>query len=423
MDIYTKAGAAFALNVIEEEFGRRWLEAQKKRDSPRTNPVRRTWRKTVAFVGDGSPDGTPINDPNVADLVKFGIELSYARALPHYSEAIPLRLKGDELEKVKYEAYVGHIIARRAVGGEFIPCSSEPGVRTADLLLRTESEPIHIECKRKERYVTGPGAADPQYRSLASDVVKAIREAGGSFEICCFIPGGLEEGWHEQIVTDVKSLLKAGRTGLSVNTDNSIGLLIRPFELPANLSEPVYYYLPTSKGGSHCEVIVDDPKAVRKVYGFRTCHTFLLDAYKLKTIVNTFNHARGQIPGGSSGIIYVDLDISNLRPYQILPYLDCMSASVGRLFTPTDNRRVSAVAFTTHPVFTPMTLEDGSKAIGFDVIMAVIENPFALKKIEVPRFEPFQNLSRTELYGGSVGLRGDTSATVPQPAVAPDRRD
>ena len=108
-----------------------------------------------------------------------------------------------------------------------------------------------------------------------------------------------------------------------------------------------------------------------------------MDSHKLKFIVNSFNNARQQVPEDGPGIIFIDLDISQLDEPDIVPYLDCMSASIQTLFSPTLNTRVGAVVLTTQPVFFQRPTPTGLQA-DFRVFYGVVHNMYLERLVEVP---------------------------------------
>jgi len=76
---------------------------------------------------------------------------------------------------------------------------------------------------------------------------------------------------------------------------------------------------------------------------------FAIDSYKLSAVGNSFEEARRQIPPDALGLIYINLDVTNLDRAQSELYLEIVADSLATRLAPTMNTRIAAIVITTEP--------------------------------------------------------------------------
>jgi hypothetical protein len=73
---------------------------------------------------------------------------------------------------------------------------------------------------------------------------------------------------------------------------------------------------------------------------------YVLESHRLAQVLNSFNIARRQIPEAAAGLVYLNVDTSQIPAGDEPLYLRTLAEGVRRRFTPDLNRRIAAVVLT-----------------------------------------------------------------------------
>lgn len=345
-----RARLHMAIELVEQEFGKKWL-SRKALQLNSKHPVPRAWREAIS-VGQAPQAGQPVSVrvEQVAPILELGRILERVSPLANYAIAIRPRLKDPDFAHVYYEMQVAACAVEGGYGVEFVPTSSAPGVKTADLRVSTPSSTYHVECKRKEAYRIAT-VEEGTWPSLQKRITSLLDELKVNYEVIIVAMGAFSEGDDMEILKGIREAVARGFEGGPLTRRGaSHALYLRKLTLPPPGPDAMIPLWPRKSrdGEVHADVYrsTDD---LLHITSMRGAWLYTVDSHKLGSIVQSFNAARSQLPAGESGVIYIDLDVSEVEDDDVRLYLEAASAALRCVFSPETNTRVAGVVLTAQP--------------------------------------------------------------------------
>lgn len=336
------------LAIVEDVFGASWLKKKSKKiGTPvRLHPIVQLWVRANHLLTEMEKLRSPeLDDDMIAFLDLAGI-FAIARTLEGYKEVFTKRrLKdADDWDKEYYVAYVGVWAKQSGYAVQFLLPSTEKGIKTPDLRLQSPSGTLYAECKRKQRYIR-PDDASAAWEVLQENLLGLRKTVSGDYDVIVICIGILNAQSLEKITRAAEYALRKDAEGIFPAGIPDCSVLIR--RIPAHELELAGICIPTwqNPGAAIRDMTVGhDGKAH---FGpMVRCTLYVIDAHRLAQILNSFQEGRSQIPGGSSGLIYIDVDTTGIAPGDHDIYFGVMSDWIKKEFTENSNSRISAVVLT-----------------------------------------------------------------------------
>ena len=383
-----------ATTIIEEEFGLQWLDRRantpKRPDQAGWHPIPSEWKEAKDILSMAEQTGIIQPTKAFISLMSFANDLRRARSLPNYKKAIQPRLKNwREFLKVQYEVYTASLCVRSGHDPVFIPPSTASGERTPDLKLQADGDEVYVECVRRDSYQIEQMAGDELWETLRLKMSALLDEISASHEVIVIAISAIDENVIPHILQDVKRRVSAGEEGISVHQEAGYGLSIRP--LPESPPEEGYALIYHQRQYPDQEMqlfipagmapvfvfgkIVQDANGRKSFKNVNRIALYKIDSHRLRSVINTFNNKRKQIPPNGLGIICLDVDARHVKNEMIPLYLDIVSTLLKTYFLPQTNTTIGAVILTAMPVFIE-TFEDGSPFIILHRPMMIVRNPY-----------------------------------------------
>lgn len=365
------------LGVIEEEFGVGWLERHSK--DHRTNalgvihPIPKAWLETKSAINELNKTGFARARPRMVELASFASDLNIARRLPNYHSEIRSRItKVPDFFKAQYEIYVAALCSRAGYQVEFI--KRQPRRRTADIQFKAHDAAILVECKRKS-----PPASFSTYnrdwvwKNLSNELVLLRHTGAAEHEIFVVAFGPLRESASAEIANKARHIIASKREGIMVDRD--FGLYVR--RLPTEHWEQrggVFIPAGQNPAVAEADIYTDDKGIAHPIKPIRVA-LYTFNSHKFSHILYSVSDARSQLSRNSLGLIYIDLDVSEMRYPDIDAYLRIVSEGLKSRFTPTTNTRIGAIVITSNPIYLE-TNTDGKHRVTLHRRIETIRNPF-----------------------------------------------
>jgi hypothetical protein len=335
------------LGILEDEFGSKWLQRKAKAaGSPHWVP--HGWEEARIAVAKSQTTKKLVLTMSMVRAFDLATTLRAARELPGYSTAITAaKLKGAEFEKCAYVAHIAALALQSGFEVAFIPTSTEPGEKTADLRISRDGQDIEVECKRKEP-ATDPIWPDPIWKELdaALDTLHGCIEE--SYEVVTIVIGSLLRHQIAPVASLSKEVLTKGDQGLYTGGVADCAVLIR--RSPPAPPGVQGLWIPKSQNPATARATVRVDAQGKPVYGPQLRTTlYSIRSHRLSQLLSSFNTARKQLREASCGVIYIDVDGSAIPRGDHPLYFDLMAQWLGRQFTATQNTRVAAVVLTSGP--------------------------------------------------------------------------
>jgi hypothetical protein len=362
--------------VVEDEFGLEWLQKRVNKAQQRgrdvLHPGARGWLQLRGLLASLQSTTTPVLSQELIAFIDFANDLSAVRGLPHYDVAIRTKLKTVDtatLSKVQYEAHVAALGVLSRYNVEFVPQSEASGERTPDLILTGGACDFYAECKRKDAYAPPTSTSDDVWQSLQDQILKSARELNAFYQIVVVALGQLEQKNSAEVLEGVRQFLSEKREGNFVSKDLGIALSIQKLGHNKIVPHPDW----ANPGVTEAITKVDE---AGKFYfdDFIRVALYRIDSHRLSSILASFNQARGQVPIDAVGLIYIDLDVTQVSIADIFIYLDAIGSALQALFTPTSNTRIGAIVLTTGPLLVP-TDQNGRQIQNIGHYLRVVRNP------------------------------------------------
>jgi hypothetical protein len=246
-------------------------------------------------------------------------------------------------------------------------------VKTADLRIEQGQHAFFAECKRKEKY----GLPDVDVRDwpgLQRDIFDLLTRLSANYEITIIALGRFEAGDGDEILHALHAAVAKGFEGGPLTRKGASQAIylrkISPSELGAMSALRV---TPGEGRRGEAYVDIDDAGVVR---GARAVWLYAINSHRLASLIDSFNLARTQLPAGDSGVIYIDLDVSEVEDRDLEPYFNSAGSALGQLFSPTSNTRVAAVVLTSVAIFRPVKDPSGREVMEPHIYYNIIRNPF-----------------------------------------------
>ena len=369
------------IEIIENEFGTKWL-TKKIRQADKSgrwsrHPIPKYWKTAKDTLNDFENSGVLQVNRDLIALSAFGYHLDKVRPLPNYETTIRPRLK-KEFTKVEFEIYVGALCVRSGYQTEFIPLSTKQKGRSADIKLLTDEKEFFIEATRKDDYNIQGINNEEIWVNLWHQVADLQAKLRAGHEVLVF-PIGMKIGQEhiENILEELKYKILNDIEGIWVNVEHGYGLSIRKLPQPPRSENPAVF-LPAGMNPGFAHItIAENEQGQKYATNYNRVAMYSIHSHKLSSVLNTFNvkRQRKQIPDENSGIIYINLDVSQVSNVDVQVYLDFVSTLLKTKLTKNTNTRIGAVVLVTSPLFIETNV-DGNPFITLSRASKVIHNPF-----------------------------------------------
>jgi len=109
------------------------------------------------------------------------------------------------------------------------------------------------------------------------------------------------------------------------------------------------------------------------IAGEKRVSVYVIDSHRMSSVADSFRDKRGQIPKGSTGVVYVNLDVSHVAEGDVDLYMQMARNAVqAAVTTPPGNPQIGAVILMTTPIPIPVEL-------GGQVVRALGRKSFLVK--------------------------------------------
>lgn len=306
----------------------------------------------------------------IATFFTIASDLRDARNLPNYSYEInPEKLKSKNFLDAVYVAHVASIGCRSGFEVEFIPPSTIP---TPDLMMRDGHYEIEVECKRKNAYHLIELNTDP-WNILQEKLLELQSDLETALEIIVYAISSLGENAIPEITKQAQQLIVNKTSGLYSNSKWGCAILLQ--KVPANPANVDGIWLPATHNPGAAEATVTVDEQGRVSYdNLRRATLYVIDSHKFSQILVSFNAARQQLTPDSIGVIFIHVDMSQVRDGDRPLYFELVSSWLKQKFAPTVNTRIAAAVLTADPEKIEITSDQGF----FRPIarMVVVRNPY-----------------------------------------------
>ena len=365
------------LHVIEQEFGLAWLNKRVKKGMqtrlPTPHPIPSAWIRAKEMLDEAERTKNFGVTPEIAFLFDIATYLQEARKLPNYScEINPEKLKRLEFLDCVYVAHVASIGCRSGFEVEFIPPSRISEQATPDLIMRSGPHKVEVECKRKSAYHLIENSSDP-WKVLQDELLRLQAHLEIDHEIIVCVISSLAENAIPEIIRFTQQLILNKANGLYSNSKSGCGILLQ--KVPPKPTNIDGIWLPATHNPGAAEAIVTVDKQGQPIYGaIRRASLYVIDSHKFSQILASFDAARQQLSPDSLGVIFIHVDMSQVREYDRPLYFDLVSSWLKEKFAPTANTRIGAVVLTSDPEKVEITSDNGFfRSIAR---MVVVRNPY-----------------------------------------------
>lgn len=372
------------LQVVEEEFGLRWLKkrsmASKAPNSPGWHPIPADWKLVIDAFEKAEKTGKLEASRALIRITDLGLQLQLVRVLPQYNVAIRPRLRIEkDYSKVEYEIYVASLCVKAGYATEFVSRSIMHGERTPDLKMLFNEREILAECVRKESYKLRDPLDKSVWEKLWKQMSIEMGQLGASHHVNVVGLGDFQEQWIPVVIHETKQFISAGKEGIWIDKKVGCALSVRRLNLPPT---PIEEGLPVPADRGPDPIFVFGTVAIdregRKVLTNKNrIDLNFIDSYRLSSVLNTFGGKRQRKQIDMPGILYMDLDVSHVHQHDgVEAYLGLIAEVLNRCFTPTINTRIGAVVLSTRPIFQE-TMEQSGPFVNRRIHLQVVKNPFA----------------------------------------------
>lgn len=387
------------IQVIEEEFGHDWLHDDRTEIN---HPVKIAWQAAVQ-ANVNPPNGKIDISENemLSWLMFFALELNFVRNLQNFRDVITQKKLCNPIKfaSLAYEMSIACIWGSNInqkiefVKAQIKLSSDDEAKKTPDLKIISRGDEFYIECRAKELYSIKERRDNSELSRLVIQGIHAlVQETAfkGNFELTILIPGELDESTVPIILSDCKSAFQSNFVGRKIGKRIGIVLerkhfaplttpdktsLFQPYVLGskpmagAEISESV---LGTISKDSHGNIQIIEPFRVR---------LFEFTSHKISSVWNSLNEKlqRKQIPKDAVGMIYLNIDTSNLDHNTAELNMDVIAESIDMKFQAFKkgrrNTRVAGVAITTEYRNVPVVKENNKIEIERLRLQRLIWNP------------------------------------------------
>jgi len=332
------------LQVIEQEFGTKWL-TKKSQNASVAHPIPRLWAEATAMLETAERSRGMTITPDLARLFDLATDLECARRLPGYSSAItPKQLKRLTFEKESYVAHVATMGVGTGYSVSFVPVSELNGERTPDLRMTLDDRTFDVECKRKDGYSLDE-ARTAAWGSLETSLDDLQERLSCDYEVLVCAIGMLPIASVGEIARFVRERVAAGDEGEFSGGVQDCVLIIR--RCPKRPTDAKGIWIPGWQNPAVAKATVHIDEQGKPVYGpMLRLSLYVIDAHKLSQILSSFRSARGQIDPAGSGMIFISIDTSNILPGDHELYFRTFGEWMSRQFSPEQHTRVAAVVLT-----------------------------------------------------------------------------
>jgi hypothetical protein len=361
------------LAVIERELGTDWLlwnSGDRKRRGPgsqEAHPVAVAWaeaRKLLEQLKAGASVSLE-NRPNLALLDELATDLQSAQNIPNFAKANRPRLKTTEFEKAQFEMHVGALYQRSGQRVEFVPTERR---RRADLKVTVEGHDVFVECTRKDSYTPDRYDDSAARESLARDILALQTQLSAALEVVVVVPGALDPPHlSADVLKGIRTRIENGDRGSWTRAADGLGFVIRELTpilpppgggvgvaIPASILSPKRLAL--SEG-----TYAVDAKGQPYIAGEKRAAVYTIDSHRMSSVIDSLRRKLGQIPKDSSGLVYMNLDVSHVAEGDVDLYMQSAQNAVhAALTTPPGNPQIGAVILMTSPIPLALKLEDGT---------------------------------------------------------------
>jgi len=339
------------MRVIEEEFGRKFLENKSdhelKPSGKGQHPVRFHWREARRFLRGTAAGQKDFIQPSLALISMIADTIEATRELPRFDSEIRPRLKlWQTFNAANYEM----LIAQKCLSLGAVEFVSTGKRRTPDLKVSREEESVFVECQRKERILPALVTKDsfPRLGDRTRNLL-SLRRAG--LDVVIFILG-TDEPTITEVLEDAEKVIASGQVGPFYN--DRLGACVsiservpQPPHLPPNATG-VRLSLPV--GLTHGMATLDfriDEQGVIETKEPTSVQVRALNSHSFGSMLNSFNEKQPQIAKGDTGVLCFDVDLSRVHPGNSLSYMEIIARMLGeRAWRGGENTRIGGLLFT-----------------------------------------------------------------------------
>jgi len=332
------------LNIIEAELGERWLNKKvnqaKRIGKWNYNPIPRGWyrlKKRIIEQVDESIEPLANEEKKV---IKLATDLEKIRCLKNYTRGIPSKkLKDSEVEKYSYLANVAALASEAGYTVEFVlECDN----KTPDLHLATEKTDFYIECKKKDKYLPKSRDSD-RWKDIQEEIINLLEKKDANYSVVIIVTGDMPRNLESEVYEFLEHNIPKYEKG--VFTNNNYGFSVALHKLEDSYDD-FGVILPTTPGGTYGAAIgklATDEQGRQYFKKRKRVQLYVFDAHDISGISSSFLKARSQIPKDSLGIIYVDIDVSNVARNDLSDYFEVLNTSIKTILMGCHNRRLGAI--------------------------------------------------------------------------------
>jgi hypothetical protein len=305
------------------------------------------------------------NRPRIAFLDKLGSDLQAALNIPNFAKAIRPRLKTSEFEQAYFEMYIGVLYHHSGQQVEFVLPSGKG--RMADLKVVHGQHEVFIECTRKDPYKPERHDDSGPRRSFGDEILAVQRELASSLEIIAVVLGTLDARHSEDVLRAIRQAVEKGARGMWIRPLEGIGVIVRELtrmELPPGggvgpiLPDAIMSPMSPKRLAFAEGTYSLDEKGQPYLAGEKRVSVYVIDSHRMSSVIDSFKRKRGQIAKESSGVVYVNVDVSHVAEGDVDLYMNMAQGAVlAALTTPPGNPQIGAVILVTTP--TPVPVADG----------------------------------------------------------------
>jgi len=363
------------LAAIERECGTDWLvwrsghREHGGQRSQKPHPVAVAWWRVKELLAQLEAGGSlPAQDlGSIALLDEVGTDLAVAQKIPNFARAVRPRLKTGEFEKAQFEMHVGALYQRNGQPVEFLLPTGKG--RRADLKVTVGQDGVFIECTRKDAYQPDRDVDSEPRKALGESMLALQRELTSSLEVIAVVLGSLDARASADILAAIREVIDTGRRGMWVRAAEGIGFIVReltPVSLPPGAGVgpvlPAVIMSPKRLAFSEGTYSLDE-RGQPYIAGEKRVSVYAVDSHRMSSVTDSVRRKRGQIPKGSGGVVYVNLDVSHVLEQDLGLYMQMAQGAVrSALTTPPGNPQIGAVVLMTTPILVPVGREGGEEA-------------------------------------------------------------
>lgn len=305
--------------------------------------------------------------------VKLSRNITKIQHLKNYSTCIPIKkLKGTEFEKYAYHIHIAALAVDYNFEVEFIP---ENGItKTPDLLLRKDDIILHAECKKRDNHKIEEIDKE-KWKNIQEKILSLLEENNADYSVSVIFTSKISLKNEDEFYISLDEIIKKSEAGVFINNNEGYALHLEKLEKTYNEYGPIIPTKPNKETFAVAQATYNiDANGNHFWEKIKRVQLYLINSHGLSNIIESnIRDARQQIPKSSTGIIYIDIDMSQIDHEDHQFYLNILNESLKRILVSRDNLRIGAIVIS-------------GEINNWDYIYMTIRNPLnnTLKNIILP---------------------------------------